>query len=72
MLAIALEAVKSLRTMTVDAFQVAGTFDYKPDHSVVTQTDLRVDQLSYMSLKVREAGCCTVISMHVIAVFQAC
>ncbi|PHM53565.1 hypothetical protein [Xenorhabdus hominickii] len=43
MLAIALEAVKSLKTMTVDAFQGAGAFDYNPDRSVVTQTDLRVE-----------------------------
>ncbi|MBG5920728.1 inositol monophosphatase family protein [Providencia stuartii] len=43
MLAIALEAAKSVTAMTVEAFQGAGRFDYKPDRSVVTQTDLRVE-----------------------------
>lgn len=43
MLAIALEAAKSVRAMTVEAFQGAGSFDYKPDRSVVTETDLRVE-----------------------------
>lgn len=43
MLAIALEAAKSVRAMTVEAFQGAGCFDYKPDRSVVTETDLRVE-----------------------------
>lgn len=44
MLDLALEAAKLVKTMTVDAFEGAGKFDYKPDRSVVTETDTRVEE----------------------------
>ncbi|EJD6540146.1 histidinol-phosphate aminotransferase [Providencia rettgeri] len=44
MLDIALEAAKLVKTMTVEAFYSAGKFDYKPDRSVVTETDIRVEE----------------------------
>ncbi|MDC9596383.1 inositol monophosphatase family protein [Xenorhabdus anantnagensis] len=43
MLKIALEAVNTIRKRTQDAFDGAGQFDYKPDRSVVTQTDLMLE-----------------------------
>lgn len=44
MLDIALEAANLVKTMTVEAFQGSGKFDYKPDRSVVTETDIRVEE----------------------------
>ncbi|MDC9615722.1 histidinol-phosphate aminotransferase [Xenorhabdus khoisanae] len=43
MLKIALEAVTAIRKKTQDAFDGAGKFDYKPDRSVITQTDLMLE-----------------------------
>ncbi|PHM39492.1 histidinol-phosphate aminotransferase [Xenorhabdus mauleonii] len=43
MLEIALEAVNSIRKKTQDAFNEAEKFDYKPDRSIVTQTDLMLE-----------------------------
>ncbi|CDG22040.1 Histidinol-phosphate phosphatase HisN [Xenorhabdus poinarii G6] len=40
MLKIALDAVNAVRKKTQDAFDGAGQCDYKPDRSVVTQTDI--------------------------------
>ena len=44
MLTIALDAANSVKNLALDAFQSAGKFDYKPDRSVVTETDLRVEE----------------------------
>lgn len=44
MLTIALDAANSVKNLALDAFQSAGKFGYKPDRSVVTETDLRVEE----------------------------
>lgn len=56
MLEIALEAVNTIRKRTQDAFDGAGQFDYKSDHSVVTQTDLMLETEIRNILEKRSPG----------------
>lgn len=41
---IALDTDELVKAVALDAFQSAGKFDYKPDRSVVTETDIRVEE----------------------------
>ncbi|WP_446469569.1 inositol monophosphatase family protein [Xenorhabdus stockiae] len=56
MLEIALEAVNTIKKRTQDAFDGAGQFDYKPDRSVVTQTDLMLETEIRNILEKRSPG----------------
>ncbi|WP_047682454.1 MULTISPECIES: inositol monophosphatase family protein [Xenorhabdus] len=56
MLEIALEAVNTIRKRTQDAFDGAGQFDYKSNHSVVTQTDLMLETEIRNILEKRSPG----------------